>query len=66
MTDELIEIGTPVRVRGRQGEFTVKGHNKDGSYLLYGGKPNYGMFTDARPESVKRIPVKRSKKQDQS
>lgn len=61
---EQLDIGTPVRVRGRHGQFVVKGYNKDGSYLLYGGKPNYGAFVDARAELVKPIPVKRKRKED--
>lgn len=62
--DNLIEIGTPVRVRGRHGEFVVKGYNKDGSYKLYGGKANYGAFVDARAELVRPLPRKRQRKED--
>lgn len=62
--DNPIAIGTPVRVRGRHGEFVVKGYNKDGSYLLYGGKPNHGAFVDARAELVRAIPTKRRKKEE--
>lgn len=62
---EQLEIGTAVRIRGRRGQFVIKGYNKDGSYLLYGGKPNYGAFVDARAELVKPIPIKRTKKADQ-
>ena len=51
-----------MRVRGRHGEFVIKGYNKDGSYLLYGGKPNYGAFVDARTELVKPIVPKRKRK----
>lgn len=60
---DQLAIGTPVRVRGRHGEFVIKGYNKDGSYLLYGGKPNYGAFVDARVELVKPIVPKRKRKQ---
>jgi len=62
--EELIAIGTPVRIRGRHGEFVVRGHNKDGSYKLYGGKPNYGAFVDARAELVRPAPKKRSRREE--
>jgi hypothetical protein len=60
MTDNnLLPIGSIVRIHGQSGEYKVKGYNKDGSYLLYGGTPGHGGFRDSyniRPvKSKKRV-----------
>jgi hypothetical protein len=49
MTKEknLVPVGTIVKIFRQPGEYKVKGYNKDGSYLLYGGVANHGSFRDA-------------------
>jgi len=49
MTKEktLVPVGTIVKIFRQPGEYKVKGYNKDGSYLLYGGISGHGSFRDA-------------------
>jgi hypothetical protein len=49
MTKEktLVPVGTIVKIFRQPGEYKVKGYNKDGSYLLYGGVSGYGSFRSA-------------------
>jgi hypothetical protein len=59
MTTEqnLVPIGTFVKIVRQPGEYKVKGYNKDGSYLLYGGISGHGSFRDAhdiRPIKAKK------------
>lgn len=63
MTKEkaLIPLGTLVKIFRQPGEYKVKGYNKDGSYLLYGGTPGRGLFRDAH--HVVLIKSKRRKSQ---
>lgn len=55
---ERVPVGTPVKIVRQPGEYKVKGYNKDGSYLLYGGISGHGSFRDAydiRPIKQKKI-----------
>lgn len=55
---ERVPVGTLVKIVRQPGEYKVKGYNKDGSYLLYGGISGHGSFRDAyeiRPIKQKKI-----------
>jgi hypothetical protein len=55
---ELVPVGTLVKIVRQPGEYKVKGYNKDGSYLLYGGISGHGSFRDAfdiKPIKPKKI-----------
>ena len=54
---EMLPLGSLVKIPRQPGEYKVKGYNKDGSYLLYGGTSGYGMFRDSH--SVKLIVAKK-------
>ena len=60
-TQDLLPIGTPVKIVHQQGEYKIKGYNKDGSYLLYGGISGHGSFRDAF--NVRQIKQKKSKRE---
>lgn len=56
---ERVPVGTYVKIVRQPGEYKVKGYNKDGSYLLYGGISGHGSFRDAfhiRPVKKRREP----------
>jgi hypothetical protein len=62
MTKEktIVPVGTIVKIFRQPGEYKVKGYNKDGSYLLYGGVANHGSFRDAHHI----VPVKSKRRGD--
>lgn len=43
---ELLPIGSMVKIVHQPGEYKIKGYNKDGSYSLYGGASGHGSFRD--------------------
>lgn len=51
-------IGTPVKVSGVRGDFKVKGYNKDGSLLLYGGMTGHGAFRAFTTNRVRKVKVR--------
>lgn len=55
-----LEIGTVVKIINQQGEYKIKGYNKDGSYQLYGGAIGHGSFRDSF--NIRPIKTKKSKK----
>lgn len=57
---DMLPIGTSVKILHQQGEYRVKGYNKDGSYLLYGGIAGHGSFRDSF--NVRQIKEKKSRK----
>lgn len=61
MTDkpDKIPVDTIVKIPRQPGEYKVKGYNKDGSYLLYGGTHGHASFRDAH--HVVPVKTKRSK-----
>jgi hypothetical protein len=56
---ELLPVGSVVKIAHQPGEYKVKGYNKDGSYSLYGGASGHGSFRDVF--DVKPVSKKRSK-----
>jgi hypothetical protein len=54
---ERLPVGSLVKIPRQPGEYKIKGYNKDGSYLLYGGMSGHGMFRDSH--SVKLIVAKK-------
>ena len=44
---EMLPLGSLVKIPRQPDEYKVKGYNKDGSYLLYGGISGHGMFRDS-------------------
>lgn len=62
MTEEQnkIPVDTIVKIFRQPGEYKVKGYNKDGSYLLYGGISGHGSFRDAHHI----VPVKSKRKEN--
>jgi hypothetical protein len=59
-TNEKVPVGTVVKIIHQQGEYKVKGYNKDGSYLLYGGISGHGSFRDSF--DIRPIKEKKSRK----
>ena len=57
---ELLPIGSLVKIAHQPGEYKVKGYNKDGSYSLYGGASGHGSFRDVF--DVKPVAKKKSKR----
>lgn len=56
---ERVPVGTLVKIVRQPGEYKVKGYNKDGSYLLYGGISGHGSFRDAH--DIRPIKQKKTK-----
>lgn len=57
---ELLPIGSMVKIAHERGEYKIKGYNKDGSYSLYGGPMGHGSFRDSF--NIKLIIKKKSRK----
>lgn len=61
MNADKFPIGSIVKIAHQPGEYKVKGYNKDGSYLLYGGTAGHGSFRDSHNIKLTKQSKKRVK-----